>query len=120
MTIASGFVIDATGIVVTNFHVVNAPDSPILAAMTATGEVVPVIEILAVSPLADIAICRIAKQGLPPLACLADARPGCRLHALSHPDAARQLVLAGRFIDDGGNSSFSATAPALVKARRIV
>jgi len=67
VTIASGFVIDASGIVVTNFHVVNSPDSPILAAMTATGEVVPVTEILAVSPLADIAICRIAKQGLPAL-----------------------------------------------------
>jgi serine protease Do len=95
VTIASGFVIDATGIVVTNFHVVNAPDSPILAAMTATGEVVPVTEILAVSPLADIAICRIAKQGLPPLACLADARPGCRLHALSHPDAAFYSLTEG-------------------------
>jgi len=88
VTIASGFVIDASGIVVTNFHVVNSPDSPILAAMTATGEVVPVTEILAVSPLADIAICRIAKQGLPALPCVTDAQPGCRLHALSHPDAA--------------------------------
>lgn len=88
VSIASGFVIDSAGIVVTNFHVVDVADSPVLAAMTAAGEVVPVTEILAVSPLADIAVCRIAKAGLPALACVADARPGCRLHAVSHPDAA--------------------------------
>jgi serine protease Do len=88
VSIASGFVIDSAGIVVTNFHVVDVAESPILAAMTAAGEVVPVTEILAVSPLADIAICRIAKQGLPSLAVVPEAKPGCRLHALSHPDAA--------------------------------
>jgi serine protease Do len=95
VTIASGFVIETSGVVVTNYHVVDAPASPILAAMTADGEVVPVTEILAVSPLADIAICRIAKAGLPPLACVADARPGCRLHALSHPDAAFYSLTEG-------------------------
>ena len=95
VTLASGFVIDSAGIVVTNFHVVDAPDSPILAAMTATGEVVPVTEILAVSPLADIAVCRIGIQGLPALACVADAKPGQRLHALSHPDAAFYTLTDG-------------------------
>lgn len=95
VSIASGFVIDSAGIVVTNYHVVDVPDSPILAAMTAAGEVIPVTEILAVSPLADIAICRIAKQGLPALACVADAKPGCRLHALSHPDAAFYSLTEG-------------------------
>ena len=41
------------------------------------------------SPAADIAICRIeGAADLPALPLVADARPGQRLHALSHPDGA--------------------------------
>ena len=89
LTLASGFVIHPSGIIVTNFHVVDAPEAPVLAAMTATDRVFPVTKILAVSPAADIAICRLAgASDLPALPLVADARPGQRLHALSHPDGA--------------------------------
>jgi serine protease Do len=87
LTLASGFVIHASGIVATNFHVVDAPQAPVLVAMTATGEVLPVTKILAVSPAADIAICQLeTADNLPALPLATDARPGTRLHALSHPD----------------------------------
>jgi len=88
VALASGFVIDTAGIVATNYHVVDVPGSPILVAMTADGAIHPVIEILAVSPRDDLAVCRIAATGLPALPVVVDARPGLRLHALSHPDAA--------------------------------
>jgi serine protease Do len=89
LTLASGFVIHPSGIVVTNFHVIDAPEAPVLVAMTAAGRVFPVTKILAVSPAADIAICRLeGAADLPALPLVADARPGQRLHALSHPDGA--------------------------------
>ena len=89
LSLATGFVIDPAGLVVTNYHVVDLPGAPALAAQTPDGVVHPVTEILAVSPFADIAICRLGGAGgLTPLPLRADARPGLRLHALSHPDGA--------------------------------
>jgi len=89
LSLATGFVIHPAGIIVTNHHVVDLPGAPVLAAQTTDGVVHPVTDILAVSPFADIAICRLGDvDGLTPLPLLADARPGLRLHALSHPDGA--------------------------------
>ena len=89
LSLATGFVIDPAGIVVTNYHVVDLPGAPVLAAETADGIIHPVTEILAVSPFADIAICRLGGLArLPALPLVAGAKPGQRLHALSHPDGA--------------------------------
>jgi S1-C subfamily serine protease len=89
LSLATGFVIDPAGIVVTNYHVVDLPGAPVLAAETADGAIHPVTEVLAVSPFADVAICRLGGVGrLPALPLVAGARPGQRLHALSHPDGA--------------------------------
>jgi S1-C subfamily serine protease len=89
LSLATGFVIHPSGIVVTNYHVVDVPGSPVLAAQTPAGTIHPVTEILAVSPFADVAICRLeGVEDLTPLPLVAGARPGQRLHALSHPDGA--------------------------------
>jgi S1-C subfamily serine protease len=89
LSLATGFVIDPAGIVVTNYHVVDLPGAPVLAAETGDGIIHPVTEILAVSPFADIAICRLGGvDRLPALPLVAGAKPGQRLHALSHPDGA--------------------------------
>jgi len=89
LSLATGFVIHPSGIVVTNYHVVDLPGGPVLAAQTSDGAIHPVTEILAVAPFADIAICRLGgASGLTPLPLVADAKPGQRLHALSHPDGA--------------------------------
>jgi hypothetical protein len=89
LSLATGFVIHPSGIVVTNYHVVDLPGGPVLAAQTPDGTIHPVTEILAVAPFADIAICRLGgASGLTPLPLVADAKPGQRLHALSHPDGA--------------------------------
>ena len=89
VSLATGFVVHASGVVVTNFHVIDVPESPVLVAMTADGAVHAVTSVLAVSPLADIAVCRLdGRHDLPALAFNTAARPGLHLHALSHPDAA--------------------------------
>jgi len=89
VSLATGFVLHPSGIIVTNFHVVDIPDAPALVVQTAAGTIHPVTEILAVGTFADIAICRIdGAEGLTPLPLVAGAKPGQRLHALSHPDAA--------------------------------
>jgi S1-C subfamily serine protease len=96
LSLATGFVIHPTGLVVTNYHVVDLPGAPVLAAQMPDGIVHPVTEILAVSPFADIAVCRLdGVDGLTPLPLLADARPGLRLHALSHPDGALYSLTEG-------------------------
>jgi len=96
LSLATGFVIHPAGLVVTNYHVVDLPGAPVLAAQTPDGAVHPVTDILAVSPFADIAICRLGGvDGLAPLPLLADARPGLRLHALSHPDGALYSLTEG-------------------------
>jgi len=118
VSLATGFVIHASGVVVTNFHVVDAPEAPVLVAMTADGAVHPVTHILAVSPLADVAICRLGgTHDLPALGCVTTSRPGTRLHALSHPDAAFWSLTEGilsRFFplrEDGrAKTMFSTTA----------
>lgn len=96
VTLATGFVIHASGVVATNFHVVDAPESPVLVAMTADGVVYPVTKLLAVSPFADLAICQLdGAEALPPLACVSGARPGQRIHALSHPDGGLYTLTDG-------------------------
>ncbi len=118
VSLASGFVVEASGVVVTNFHVVDVPESPVLVAMTADGRVHPVTRIIAASPFADIAVCRLdGVDDLPALACVTDARPGARLHAVSHPDGAFWSITDGilsRFFslrEDGqARTMFSTTA----------
>jgi serine protease Do len=96
LTIAAGFCIHESGIIVTNFHVVDIPDATVLVALTADGHVHPVTRLLAVSPFADIAICQLdGARGLPALPCTAGGRPGMRLHTLSHPDGSLWSFTAG-------------------------
>ena len=95
-SVASGFVIHESGIFVTNFHVLDAPDAAILAAMTADGHVYPVKRVLAVAPFPDIAICQLdGATGLQPLPVVPNAKPGAHVRVLSHPDNAFYSLTEG-------------------------
>ena len=95
-TVASGFIIHESGIFVTNFHVLDAPDAAILAAMTADGQVHAVKRVLAVAPFPDIAICELdGATGLKPLPLVAHAKPGAHVRVLSHPDNAFYSLTEG-------------------------
>ena len=67
-----------------------------LAAMTSDGRVFPVKAVLAVSPVADVAICQIdGGDGLQPVALVGDARPGAHVRVLSHPGQALYTLTEG-------------------------
>lgn len=83
---ASGFVITADGIAVTNHHVVHSPDRATLVAMTADGRVVPVREVLAASAVDDVAIIRLEGGEFTPLPLSTNAPVGSDVFVISHPD----------------------------------
>lgn len=85
--IATGFVIDPSGIVVTNHHVMNHDGVEVTATglMTSDGRVFAVQEVLASDPVNDIAIIRIDAQDLPAVTLADDAEPGTPVTVIAHP-----------------------------------
>jgi serine protease Do len=83
---ASGFFITASGVAVTNYHVVNSPKNLTLIASTADGKTYAVKSVLAASAVSDVAIVQVDGSGFTPLALVADAAVGSDVFVLSHPD----------------------------------
>lgn len=82
---SSGFVLTGNGVAVTNYHVVNHPESETLVAATADGRVLPVQAVLAASESDDIAIVQLGGDHLQALPLLADAPVGSRVCVIGHP-----------------------------------
>lgn len=97
---ASGFVLTASGVAVTNYHVMDAKDNLTVVAMTHDGRVLPVKEVLAADRGHDVAVIQLDVSGagdaagagdadgagLEPLPLGAQARPGADVFVMSHPD----------------------------------
>ena len=92
---ATGFVLTAGGVAVTNFHVMNAAKNMTVVAMTHDGRLLPVKEVLAADQAHDVALIRLdlgggdggdAKAALEPLPLGRQARPGADVYVVSHPD----------------------------------
>lgn len=90
---ASGYLITASGVAVTNYHVVHAETKgELMVAQTAAGQVLPVKEVLAASAADDVAIIQLDVSGLPagtrlvPAALSPDAPVGEAVAVISHPD----------------------------------
>ena len=64
---ASGFIISDSGALVTSYHVLNDPKIEILFAMSRSGQVYGIKEVLAANEAADLAILQLEKAGLHPL-----------------------------------------------------
>lgn len=96
--LASGFVLASHGIIVTNYHVVDAPSERALVIMTADAQVYPVRRVLAASEADDLAILQADATGLQPLP-LADstaaAPVGSAVSVISHPDGRFFCYTAG-------------------------
>lgn len=87
---ASAFVISADGVCVSNYHVFEPSaeeDIKGIVALTASGELFPVIEILAANKTDDIAIFKLETKGkkLQTLSLGASAQPGAPIAVISHP-----------------------------------
>lgn len=108
MTTASGFVLAKNGIAVTNCHVLKSEEPQTFVAMTSTGEVYPVKEVLAANEADDLAIIQLA---IPtgavltplPLAAGEPAAPvGTRVSVVSHPEHHFYMLTEGmisRYLD---------------------
>ncbi|MGA2497342.1 MAG: serine protease [Tepidisphaeraceae bacterium] len=88
---ASGYVIGAGGIVVTNYHVIaigNKDTKQAMFAMTSDGRIFPVKQVLAASKANDVAIVQLEadKAVFKPLPIQGDAPVGSKVRVLSHPD----------------------------------
>lgn len=84
---ASGVVLDPSGIVVTNYHVMdkNAALVDVIGVMTADGKVYPVQEVLAADRPNDVAVIRIAARGLRAAALSRGQTVGAPVTVIAHP-----------------------------------
>ena len=83
----SGFALTDDGVFVTNYHVVDDPQSDGMVVMTREGVVWPATEILAADKVADVAIVRAAGAKFNPVPLAPGlAPPGSSVWAISHPD----------------------------------
>lgn len=86
---ASGFVISKDGLAVTNHHVMENTDenTQTFVAMTRSGKVYPIVEVLAASDKHDLALIRLGVEDeeLTPVPIARDAEVGEDVHVVSHP-----------------------------------
>jgi len=86
---ASGIVVGADGLIVTNFHVVEGRSSggksEQLVVAFRDGRVFPVQEVLAADKEADCALLRIAATGLKPVSLCTRSPAGTKVLAITHP-----------------------------------
>ncbi|MDG5817841.1 S1C family serine protease [Natronococcus sp. A-GB7] len=90
----SGFVVDASGVVVTNSHVVTGVDS--LELFVGREQTSPTATVLGVSECADLAVLGIVGEGYTPLTWYDDEpEPGLDVWALGFPDGESYATTAG-------------------------
>jgi S1-C subfamily serine protease/thiol-disulfide isomerase/thioredoxin len=83
---ASGFVIRADGLIVTNFHVVEGyKKMEAVGAMTSDGRVFRATAVLAASRADDLALLKVDAEHLRPLPVAADVSVGAATYCISHP-----------------------------------
>ena len=83
---ASGFFISETGVLVTCYHVVDAPEDETMLVMAGDGRIARVTEVLAADRADDIAILQVEGSGFTALPLVADAPTGAPVRVFSHPD----------------------------------
>ncbi len=87
-SMASGVIVDPSGVVATNHHVACADKGEAMAVMLADGSVLPVVEILASARGQDVALVRVDTGGrrLPALPVRGDLPAGADIACYSNPD----------------------------------
>ncbi len=87
-SMAGGVMIDPSGILVTNFHVIDSDRAEVFGAMTAEGGTFPIVEVLAASRSDDLAIVRVDTDRDLPAVLLAEGNEpvGSEVRVVSHPD----------------------------------
>lgn len=83
---ATGFFIAEDGVLVTCYHVVDAPEEQTMLVMAGDGRIARVTEVLAADRADDIAILRVEGSGFTALPLAAGAPTGAPVRVFSHPD----------------------------------
>jgi S1-C subfamily serine protease len=84
--LASGFVIRSDGVIVTNYHVIEAfQHAKAVAVMTADQRVLPLKEVLAADGHNDVAVVKVEAENLAALPVAAGVPVGATVYCLSHP-----------------------------------
>jgi S1-C subfamily serine protease len=86
VTTAAGFLLTASGIMFTNYHVFDATNKVALGGMTYDGKVYPVKEVLAASESNDVALLQLDGAGFPFLRLAATGPVGSSIWVISHPN----------------------------------
>ncbi len=85
LSLATGFVLTASGAVATNYHVVNDAKHVAMGAMTSDGKVYAVTEVLAADEAEDVAVLQLDGEGFSPIP-LGEAAPvGTPVTVIGHP-----------------------------------
>ncbi len=83
---ASGFAINSSGVIATNYHVVDNNDGATMGAMDHTGKTYAVAEVLAANKADDVALLQLRDARLTPLPLANKAPVGSAVNVISHPD----------------------------------
>lgn len=87
-SLSGGVLLSPDGLALTNYHVLTPKDAVTFGAMTDSGEVFPVKEVLASHQKNDIALVRLAgAKDLPHVSLAEAAEVGEEIHLVSHPDS---------------------------------
>ena len=92
---ASGFLLTASGVMVTSYHVVDNPTRDAMGAMTHDGKVYLVKEVLAAHKSDDIAVLQLQGSGFAPLALSPGSPVGSPVWVISHPVKRFYTLTAG-------------------------
>ena len=92
---ASGFLI-TDDLVVTNYHVVDSPERSGLAVRLFDGRVFMVEDVVASSERYDLAVLRVPKTGIKPIALGQSAPVGAKIDLISHPNNKFYTLSEGR------------------------
>lgn len=83
--IATAWALDASGVLVTNAHVISKGRGSVMGVMDWDGNAYPVTEVVAADIAADIAIFRVEGEGMATLPLASAAEVGSRVRVISHP-----------------------------------
>lgn len=94
---ASGVIVDPSGIVATNYHVAVAGKGVAMGVLLADGAFLPVTEVLAANRKQDVALVRVdaAGKALPALPVRGDLRAGAQVLCMSNPDSSACYLSEG-------------------------
>ena len=94
-TMASGFVVAASGVAVTSYHVIANEKPELFGVRTHSGRVLGVTEVLASSEEDDIAVVKLDGGGLSALGIVVNEPPGSPVTLISHPNRKFYSVSVG-------------------------